>query len=133
MTVKLPAHLAGIVTQFKGDGRKLGYPTANITTETDLKDGVYFGYADLKDWKHRPALIFIGAPITMGETSRRAEAHLLDIPDEDYYTLPLRLTVSYFHRPNQNFNSAYELITVMKADEIAARKWFKDIPEKLEL
>lgn len=124
MATELPVHLAGMVTRFKGDGRKLGYPTANIMTETGLKDGVYFGYADLKGWKHRPALIFVGAPITMGETSRRAEAHLLDIPDEDYYTLPLRLTVSHFHRPNQNFSGADELIKVMKSDEAAARRWF---------
>jgi FAD synthase len=125
MAGKLPIHLAGMVTQFKGDGRRLGYPTANLVTETDLKDGIYFGFADLKDWKDKLALIFIGMPTTMGETSRRVEAHILDIPDEDYYTEPLRLTVSYFHRPNHKFENMEALIQAMQADETAARQWFK--------
>jgi riboflavin kinase / FMN adenylyltransferase len=122
----LPVSLAGSVTKFKGDGRRLGYPTANLITETDLQDGVYFGFADLKNWKHQPALIFIGTPITMGEISRRVEAYLLDISDEDYYNLPLRLIVSYFHRSNQKFENMDELIKAMKADEAAGRQWFAE-------
>ena len=119
-----PVTISGQVTRFKGDGRKLGYPTANLTTQTGLQDGVYFGYADLADWQRQPAVIFIGTPTTMGETARRVEAHLLDIPDRDYYDLALGLSIEHFHRNNQKFASAGELIQVMKADEAAARQWF---------
>jgi riboflavin kinase/FMN adenylyltransferase len=120
-----PITLRGTVTRFKGNGRKLGYPTANITTETDAKDGVYFGFADLAGFTRRPSLIFIGVPTTMGDTERRVEVHLLDIPDEDYYEEALDATLNRYYRPNRTFDSVDELREVMKHDEGAARKWFK--------
>jgi len=123
-----PVHLAGMVTKFKGDGRKLGYPTANLITDTDLKDGVYFGFADLREWKHHPALIFIGTPTTMGETTRRIEAYLLDIPDDDHYDQQLKVKIQHFHRSNQKFENVEKLIETMKADESAARSWFAEHP-----
>lgn len=121
-----PVHLKGIVTRFKGDGRKLGYPTANLTVDTDARDGVYFGFAELADFSHHPSLIFVGVPTTMGDTSRRVEAHLLDIPDEDYYERPLSLILQQYHRENRTFSGAEELMAVMKADEAAARTWFAE-------
>lgn len=117
--------LLGLVTKFKGDGRRLGYPTANLNIKTDLTDGVYFGYADLAEWQQQPALIFVGTPTTMGDNRRRVEAHILDIPDQDYYDQPLKLSIKYFHRANQTFDSMEELIQVMQQDEAAARVWFK--------
>ena len=122
------AHLKGIITRFAGNGRRLGYPTANLTTATDLKDGVYFGLADLAAYANHPALIFVGTPTTMGDTTRRIEAYLLDIPDQDYYGQELRLNVQYFHRPNQTFASVDDLLVAMKADETTARQWFQDHP-----
>jgi riboflavin kinase/FMN adenylyltransferase len=119
-----PVSLEGKITQFKGDGRKLGYPTANLNVQTDLKDGVYFGYADLLQWQRHPAIIFIGTPTTMGETQRRVETHLLDIPDQDYYDQNLRLSIEHYHRPNQTFAGIEELVKVMKQDETTARQWF---------
>jgi len=103
----------------------MGYPTANIKSSTDLADGIYFGYADLDVYKSHPAIIFIGTPITVGDSDRRVEAHLLDIPDKDYYELDLNLKIKKFHRPNQKFANQDELILAMKQDEKAACKWFK--------
>lgn len=120
----LPVKLSGTVTRFQGNGRRLGYPTANLTTATDLADGVYFGFADLADWSHQPALIFVGTPDTMGDTAHRVEAYLLDIPDKDYYDLPLTVSIEKFHRGSQKFANVEELQTAMHADETAARHWF---------
>jgi riboflavin kinase / FMN adenylyltransferase len=117
--------LSGTVTRFKGNGRRLGYPTANITTETDAKDGVYFGFADLAGFEQHPSLIFVGVPTTMGDTERRVEVHLLDIPDKDYYSQRLTTTLEQYHRSNRTFQTIAELVKVMKADETAAREWFK--------
>jgi FAD synthase len=119
-----PVQLSGTITRFKGDGRRLGYPTANLTTQTDLKDGVYFGFADLAQWSNHPAVIFVGTPTTMGEKSRRVEAHLLDIPDTDYYDRPLNLDIRHYHRANQTFAGMEQLSEAMRADEAAARQWF---------
>jgi riboflavin kinase/FMN adenylyltransferase len=119
----------GTVTRFKGNGRKLGYPTANITTATDAKDGVYFGFADLGNLRRRPSLIFVGIPTTMGDTERRVEVHVLDIPDKDYYGEPLTATARHYHRPNRTFENVDALIEVMKDDEAAARGWFARVSD----
>jgi FAD synthase len=116
--------LSSIVIRYNGNGRKLGYPTANLKVETDLKDGVYFGYANLAGYANHPAMIFIGVPTSMGDTGRRVEAHLLDITDRDYYDLPIRLDIRNYHRPNQTFANIDALLGAIKADEAAARHWF---------
>lgn len=117
--------LGGITEPFSGNGRKLGYPTANLKIQTDLKDGVYFGYATLGPYKNHSAIIFIGTPTTVGDAERRVEAYLLDIPDTDYYGQELQLSLEHYHRPNQTFNSVDSLMIAMKADEVKARQWFK--------
>lgn len=112
--------------RFDGRGRSLGYPTANLKKDNlKIADGVYFGFANLAKYKNRPALIFIGTPLTLSDKARRVEAHLLDIDDIDYYGQKMQLEVKHFWRPNLKFKSVDELIDVMQADEIAGRKWFK--------
>ncbi len=127
--MKLPISLTGITTRYAGNGRKLGYPTANISTRSNLADGIYFGYADLGEYKNHPAMIFLGTPTTVGDTDRRLEAHLLDIKDQDYYDHQLQVTLHHYHRPNQTFDSIEELEVVMKTDETAAREWFQRNPK----
>jgi len=116
--------LEGIVRPYKGNGRKLGYPTANIDVPTDLKDGVYFGLADLADYSHNPAVIFIGTPTTLGDSERRVEAYLFDVEDKDYYGEGLKIEINHFHRSNKTFDSVEELLKVMQDDETTARQWF---------
>jgi|SRR5688572_12241225 riboflavin kinase / FMN adenylyltransferase len=122
---KLPVHLQGTTRHYKGNGRKLGYPTANIDAKTSLIDGVYFGFATMDKYKNQPAMIFIGTPVTVGDTERRVEAYLLDIPDADYYGQELSLDIQLFHRPNKKFDSLDELIVAIKQDEAAMRAWIK--------
>lgn len=121
----LQTTLSGKTVAFSGNGRKLGYPTANIQTKSTLKDGVYFGYADLAEHKNHPALIFIGEPLTIDDHKRRLEAHLLDIDDKDYYGEKLQVQIIYFHRGNKKFVSVDELIEAMHQDEEIARLWFR--------
>ncbi len=125
-----PVNLNGKVTPFEGNGRGFGYPTANIKVPTNLEEGVYFGYADLDEYKNYPALIFVGTPITVGATEHRVEAHLLDIKDQDYYDQTLGLNIEYFHRPNQHFDSIDALLKAMKNDEKNAREWFSSVKSK---
>lgn len=117
--------LTGEVTRFKGNGRKFGYPTANLSIETELQDGVYFGYADLHGYQDHPSLIFVGVPTTVGDKERRVETHLLDIPDIDYYGETLTVRPRHFHRTNLTFDSIAELLEIMKHDDIQARDWFE--------
>jgi riboflavin kinase/FMN adenylyltransferase len=122
-----PVTLSGVTVPYKGNGRKLGYPTANLSVATDLADGVYFGFADLGELKDQPAMIFIGVPVTVGDTERRVEAHLLDVSDKDYYGQTMTLRIGHYLRPNRSFENVEQLIEAIKADETAARQWFKEI------
>ena len=117
--------LSGTVEKFQGNGRKLGYPTANIRSDTVQKDGVYFGFADLGEYRRHPALIFVGTPTTVGDIVRRVEAHLIDIPDKDYYGKTINLDLDYYHRSNKTFETIAELKEAMAEDEKQARTWFK--------
>jgi riboflavin kinase/FMN adenylyltransferase len=122
----LPLAVKGVVMRFAGNGRTLGYPTANIDSDTPARDGVYFGFADLAGFRRHPSLIFVGIPTTMGDRTRRVEAHLLDIADEDHYGETLAASLEHYHRPNRTFGSAAELAEAMRADEAAGRRWFAE-------
>ncbi|HEX7260163.1 MAG TPA: riboflavin kinase, partial [Candidatus Saccharimonadia bacterium] len=100
---------------------------ANFVTPTELADGVYFGFSDLSNYRHHPSIIFIGIPTTMGNTQRRIETYLLDIPDKDYYQLPVTIVLEYFHRTNQTFDSVNALMAAMKTDEATMRKWLSTL------
>lgn len=130
MSDMTPVAISGTVTRFKGDGRRLGYPTANLAVDTDARDGVYFGFADMADFSRQPSIIFVGVPTTMGDYKRRVEAHLLDVPDRDYYGQHLSLTLEKYHRANRTFAGIDELMAAMKADETASRQWFKAVDKK---
>ena len=118
--------LQGTVKPFAGDGRKLGYPTANIEVNNDIAEGLFVGYVKLLN-KKLPALIFIGAPITFGDSMKRAEAHILDFEDKDLYGESLEFIVTSKMRDNKKFNSKEELIKQMKQDEQDARNYFKKL------
>lgn len=126
------ARLSGTTERYEGNGRMLGYPTANINATTNLGEGVYFGFANLGEYKNYPALVFVGTPTTVGSNIHRVEAHLLDITDKDFYGKTLALTVLVFHRANQHFKSVELLVEAMKKDEVAARQWFSKIENTSE-
>lgn len=123
-----PVILSGTVARFKGNGRRLGYPTANLAIKTGLADGVYFGFADLEEYSGQPAMIFIGTPTTVGDIGRRVEVHLLDIPDRDYYGRVLDVSIRHYHRANKTFGDVEQLIEAIQADEVTARQWFARSP-----
>lgn len=119
-----PVLLTGEVVRFSGNGRKLGYPTANIRSTTTLAEGVYFGFAGIGHRPLTPALIFIGVPITVGDSEKRIEVHILDIPDIDYYRQQIEVSIVHFWRPNKKFANLEVLKTAMSSDEKHARMWF---------
>lgn len=115
--------LAGTVKPYSGQGRWLGYPTANIECPANTPESVFVGYTTLMN-KRLPSIIFIGAPITLGETIKRAESHILDLEDRDLYGQEILVEVVEKLRDNEKFNSRDELIKQMKRDEQIARKYF---------
>lgn len=86
--------MAGVVVRGEGEGRKIGFPTANVTYPTWLQipgDGVYAGVAMIDEGPSlRRAAISVGARPTYGGAERVVEAHLSDY-DDDLYGHDLRL------------------------------------------
>src|SRR5947209_546885 len=107
-------NISGTVQRYSGQGRQLGYPTANIELKDNkLSEGVYFGLANLAEYKEQPSLIFVGVPYSSDDPRRRLEAHLLDAADQDYYGQILKVTLMHFQRPNEHFKSLAELIKAL--------------------
>ncbi|MEJ0021373.1 MAG: riboflavin kinase [Candidatus Doudnabacteria bacterium] len=110
---------SGIVKKGAGRGKDLGFATANLDVPKDLPDGLYIGLANSK-----PALVFIGAAQTFGETDRKAEIYILDFSD-DLYNQKIEVETIKKLRENQKFESEQALIEQMKQDEQLAREFFK--------
>lgn len=115
--------LSGTVHKHLGRGARLGYPTANIAVSPDSPEGIFIGYTTFNEVKY-PALIFIGAPITFGETDKKAEIYILDL-SQDLYGSFLAVDVFQKIRDNEKFNSKEELIAQLKKDEAQARAYFR--------
>jgi|SRR3989338_4166198 len=113
----------GSVKKYKGRGKKLGFPTANIEIPVDLPEGIFVGYTKHNKKKY-PSLVFIGAPLTFKEIDKKAEVYILDFSDEIYDEF-LEVEVLKKLRDNKKFDSKEALVEQMKKDEEQARNFFK--------
>ncbi len=112
--------VSGIVKRHLGRGRKLGFPTANLEVETKLEDGIYLATVGPTEL---PALVFLGAAKTFGDTERKVEVYILDF-DEDIYGEQIEVEILNKLRDNRKFRSEEELIKQMGEDEKQARQFF---------
>ncbi|MGD0073655.1 MAG: bifunctional riboflavin kinase/FAD synthetase [Candidatus Binataceae bacterium] len=115
--------LAGTVVHGRERGRQMGFPTANIASETEClpPDGVYASRVVLPEGVH-PAICNIGMRPTFAEAQRTIEAHIFHF-DRDLYGRKLRIEMIERIRPELKFSSADELsrqigIDVRRAKEI---------------
>jgi riboflavin kinase/FMN adenylyltransferase len=120
-----PFDLDGTVVPGAGRGRGIGFPTANVDTQNELRPapGVYAIRVRLKDepegaW--RPAVANIGIKPTFGGSVVTIEAHLLDFQG-DLYGKELRVQFLERLRAEQRFGSVTELAGQIKRDVEAAR------------
>jgi riboflavin kinase/FMN adenylyltransferase len=114
-----PPALTGTVVRGDGRGRKLGYPTANLSfayRPALPAIGIYAGWAI-----GQRALVSIGRrPTFHDDGAVVVEAHLLDW-DGDLYDTELRVEVTERLREERRFGSVEELVAQMREDEAAAR------------
>ena len=116
--------VSGTVKPFVGNGRKFGYPTANIEIPVDTPEGLFVGYTELNG-ALLPSIIFIGAPVTLDDEIKRAETHILDFEDRDLYGEEITMSITKKLRDNHKYDSIEALIEQMKIDETIARDYFK--------
>lgn len=88
-----PYHVGGTVVRGHQRGRDLGFPTANIDSDAELRPstGIYAGWLDWGEQPH-PAAVSVGHNPTFGEGApRTVEAHVIDAEGLDLYGRRCRL------------------------------------------
>jgi riboflavin kinase/FMN adenylyltransferase len=110
----------GIVERGRQWGRKLGFPTANLSRDSEgmlPADGIYAGWLWV-DGERMPAAHSVGTNDTVGAVPRLVESHVLNRSDLDLYGQ--RVTVEYVQRIRgwQKFDSTEALVAQIGADVI---------------
>jgi riboflavin kinase/FMN adenylyltransferase len=120
-----PFDLDGTVVTGHGRGRGIGFPTANVDTQNELRPaaGVYairVSFLGGPDVTWLPGVANIGVKPTFGVNEVTIEAHLLDF-NGDLYGKELRVQFLERLRAERRFGSVAELVGQIKRDVEAAR------------
>lgn len=125
-----PHRVSGEVVHGDHRGRELGYPTANLSQESEgliPADGVYVGWLIRPTLPERdpdralPAAISIGTNPTFEGSQRRVEAYVLDRTDLDLYGETVTLEFIERLRPTEKFDSIKDLLLQIADDVERAR------------
>jgi len=113
-----PYYIKGRVLHGRADGRKLGFPTANLSIpcgRTIPRLGVYRS-AVVTDEKIYSAVTNIGRCPTFNGEEIRVEAHLLNF-DGNIYNEEIEVYLLAFLRDEKSFNSQEDLIAQINIDK----------------
>jgi len=115
-----------IGTVIGGDklGRKLGFPTANLSAHSEQfpPNGVYFAEAWLEGvLNHGVVNLGVRPTIAQGESQRTLEIHLLDF-NQDIYGREIEVRFLQYLRPEKKFPNVEALTRQIEADVQQARK-----------
>ena len=115
-----PYTIAGIVKGGEQEGRKIGFPTANLDTsdfgQLIPAPGVYAVKARLmQSVATKPAMMNIGNRPTFGGTHLSIETHIFNF-EEDIYGQLLLVSVMYRIREEQKFDSVEDLQRQLRED-----------------
>jgi riboflavin kinase / FMN adenylyltransferase len=114
--------VAGTVHRGRGEGVKLGFPTANVVPVPFAalpSNGVYAGRAILEDGVEWAAAISVGAPPSFPEARDYLEAHLIDF-EGDLYDQAITLEFWERLRDQQSYASGPELTEAIARDVMAS-------------
>ena len=114
--------IAGPVVRGRERGRTMGFPTANIASETECipPDGVYATRVILDDGVY-PSITNVGMRPTFSESARAIEAHIFDFT-RDIYGLRIKLELIERIRPEHKFDDADALKAQIALDLSKARE-----------
>jgi len=134
-----PYRLIGPVVRGWGRGRKLGFPTLNMSKPEQIlpAEGVYAGFVELADdsqqlleqQQHRAAVFSIGQARTFGdEHPLLIEAHLLDENLADMTGKWMAMDFTQRLRSQHKFSTPQELVAQIQKDCEAARQSLRANP-----
>ncbi len=118
-----PFTVSGPVVHGDARGRTLGFPTANIALEEEIRPspGVYAVRARLVDGRSVPGVANLGFRPTVAGSRYAVEAHLFDFA-EDLYGQPIELALVAHLREERRFPSLETLVAQIREDAAAARR-----------
>lgn len=112
-----PHRLRGVVVGGRGEGRRLGAPTANLATQPYAavpSDGVYAGRVGIEGVTYA-AGISVGLPPTFPDAASRLEVHVLDFAG-DLYGRTLAVEFIERLRDQRRFDSPEALAEAIASD-----------------
>ena len=115
--------ISGEVIHGKKQGRKIGFPTANMELSSELiipKKGIYAGYTFINGEKYQSVLNIGYNPTFNTNDYLSVEVFILDF-EGDLYGQNLKQTFCYRLRDELKFNSVDSLIEQMNQDVLNAR------------
>jgi len=114
--------LRGPVVRGRERGRTIGFPTANLASETECipPDGVYATRVILDDGAY-PAIANIGMRPTFSESERSIEAHIFDFT-RDIYGMRIKLELVERVRAERKFDNADALKAQIALDVSKVRE-----------
>ncbi len=121
----------GIVIKGLQNGRKFGFPTANIALEeeTSLETGVYAAWVETNTNKYK-AMLYVGTRPTLNLNNISIEIHLLDFKG-DLYGQRLSFDIVTKIREEKKFKSTNELIAQLRLDRKDVRTVLADPRRRL--
>lgn len=121
-----PYAVAGTVTRGRGMGKELGFPTANLRTDSVLlpAHGIYAARVTIEN-ESILAAVNIGYAPTLPHERPIVEAHLLDFEDD---LAGRRIEVELYHRlrGEKKFDGLTELKAAIQNDIVQIRQYFSD-------
>ena len=118
--------ILGTVTKGDNLGKKIGFPTANLSAHNEQfpPNGVYAAVARLADGMHLGVLnLGVRPTMTTGKSERVLEIHLFDF-NSDIYGKDVEVRFVKFLRPEKKFESVEALVNQIRCDADEARKLF---------
>ncbi|MCW8803292.1 MAG: bifunctional riboflavin kinase/FAD synthetase [Ignavibacteriaceae bacterium] len=120
-----PYSFKGKVVRGDGRGKKLGFPTANLSTRNEDKlipaKGIYAAECKVENEKHFGLLSLGSRPTFHNDGDIIPEFYIFDF-DKDIYDKIMQVNVVERIRDEQKFGSVEKLIIQMKKDEKSGRE-----------
>ena len=118
--------ILGTVTHGDNLGKKIGFPTANLSAHSEQfpPNGVYAAVARMTDGMHLGVVnLGVRPTVASGKSERVLEIHLFDF-DRDIYGKDVEVRFVKFLRPEKKFESVDALVAQIRRDVDQARELF---------
>lgn len=119
-----PYSIVGEVIHGNKIGSSIGFPTANISLNSEIiipKTGVYFGRVKNKEKTYRAAINIGKRPSVTTDSEVTIETHIIDF-EGDLYGKTLELEFISFIRDERKFDSTDELTSAIEKDISVIKK-----------